>query len=236
MMNRQPDASLFGDAAANPPVVITAITVLPGKGALVRVEFDRGPAARLRQGASDGLRPGLVWDEALARETLLRDGAVRAVERAMRWLKVRDRSAAELHERLLAAKFAPEVVERAVIDLKRRGLVDDSRLASAVAESLARRGAVGEALLRQKFAARKLSGADAESVLTTSAGNGDDAVAIALTRAAALRRSQPTLTKAALARRIAAWLGRRGFDDETAQTAAAQAAGLDDAELRGDGS
>lgn len=81
-----------------------------------------------------------------------------AVESALRALKHRDRSSAELEQRLTEAGFGPEHRERALATLQRTGLIDDGRFARNRAESLAARGA-GDALVRHNLAA---AGVDAE--------------------------------------------------------------------------
>lgn len=64
-----------------------------------------------------------------------------AVDTALRVLRHRDRSAAEIRERLEEAGYAPEERDEAMDTLIRTGLVDDARFAALRAQALAERGA-----------------------------------------------------------------------------------------------
>ncbi len=87
-----------------------------------------------------------------------------AHELALRSLRVRDRSAHELDERL-AAVGAGEDERAAVLEsLQRTGLVDDRRFAEDRAASLARRGA-GDALVRHELRAAGIALELVEEVL-----------------------------------------------------------------------
>jgi regulatory protein len=70
-----------------------------------------------------------------------------ALESALAALARRDLSAAELERKLAAKGFAEDDREDALATLRRTGVVDDGRFASARAASLAARGA-GDALIR----------------------------------------------------------------------------------------
>lgn len=83
-----------------------------------------------------------------------------AVETALRALRFRDRSAAELDERLAAKGLDAAEREHALETLERIGYVDDERFARTRAEQLAGRGS-GDALIRHDLERR---GIDAEVV------------------------------------------------------------------------
>ena len=70
-----------------------------------------------------------------------------ALDAALEALRHRDRSEAELGRRLAEKGFGEADCEHALATLRRTGLLDDERFASARAASLAARGA-GDALIR----------------------------------------------------------------------------------------
>ena len=76
-----------------------------------------------------------------------------AVEQALRALRYRDRSTAELDTRLEQHGIDAEEREQALETLERLGYVDDERLARMRAEQLAARGS-GDALIRHDLERR----------------------------------------------------------------------------------
>ena len=79
-----------------------------------------------------------------------------AIETALRALRFRDRSAAELAARLEQHGFGGTEQEQALATLERIGYVDDARYARARAEQLAERGS-GDALIRDDLERRGLA-------------------------------------------------------------------------------
>jgi regulatory protein len=79
-----------------------------------------------------------------------------AVETALRALRFRDRSTAELAARLEQQGFDSTEQEQALATLERIGYVDDARFARARAEQLAERGS-GDALIRDDLERRGLT-------------------------------------------------------------------------------
>jgi len=77
--------------------------------------------------------------------------AEEAVEAALRALRHRDRSTAQIERRLEASGVSEDARRSALETLVRTGLVDDRRFAEARAASLADRGA-GDALVRHDLA------------------------------------------------------------------------------------
>lgn len=137
-----------------------------------------------------------------------------ALEVALRALRVRDRSLAELERRLAERGFSPEERSGALAALERAGFVDDARFAAARAQALAGRGA-GDALIRH---ALREAGVPAELV------------------EAALRDLEPETERArhVAARRgpgprTARYLRGQGFSEEAVAAAVAEGEG---AELR----
>jgi len=74
-------------------------------------------------------------------------GADAAIEAALRLLRHRDRSAAQIDQELEAREVGADAREDALEALRRTGLVDDNRFAERRAATLAARGA-GDAFIR----------------------------------------------------------------------------------------
>ena len=87
-----------------------------------------------------------------------------AVETALRALRFRDRTAAELEARLEQRGVGEAEREQALETLERIGYVDDERFARMRAEQLADRGS-GDALIRDDLERRGLSAGVIESAL-----------------------------------------------------------------------
>src|SRR5215204_5688230 len=87
-----------------------------------------------------------------------------AVEQALRALRYRDRSTAELDTRLEQHGIDAEEREQALETLERLGYVDDERFARTRAEQLAARGS-GDALIRHDLQTRGLAAEVVEAAL-----------------------------------------------------------------------
>lgn len=137
-------------------------------------------------------------------------GPDEAVEQALRALRSRDRSAAELDARLAERGVSLEDRGEALERLERAGYVDDRRVAEARAAALAGRGS-GDALIRDDLGRR---------------GIGDDLAE------AAIAALEPELVRAerVLARRgggpkTVRYLASRGFGEETLEVIARETEG-----------
>lgn len=137
-----------------------------------------------------------------------------ALEVALRALRVRDRSLAELERRLAERGFSPEERADALAALERAGLVDDARFAAARARALAERGA-GDALIRHALREAGVPADLAEEALRDLEPEAERA-----RRVAARRGSGP---------RTARYLRGKGFSQEAAEAVVAEG---DDGELR----
>lgn len=133
-----------------------------------------------------------------------------ARKKAMRLLRVKLRSTAELRERLAAAGFGEGDIEVVVGELKRAKVLDDAALAEAEVRRMKERGVVGGGVLRVKLDKRGLSlGGGGEDAGSSRA----EVLAFARKKLAAM----PTaLSEAARARRLFGLLARRGIDPERA--------------------
>ena len=87
-----------------------------------------------------------------------------AVEQALRALRHRDRSTAELDARLAQRGVDAAEREQALETLERIGYVDDERFARSRAEQLAARGS-GDALIRHDLAGRGIAAEHIEVAL-----------------------------------------------------------------------
>ena len=87
-----------------------------------------------------------------------------AVEQALRALRFRDRSTAELAARLERSGVGAAEREQALATLERIGYVDDERFARTRAEQLAARGS-GDALIRHDLEGRGIAPEHVETAL-----------------------------------------------------------------------
>ncbi len=200
-----------------PPVAgaITALTARQAGSERVAVylggkrAFDLATAvvttAGLRVG--DRLEPG-------DRERLLeQDAPYRGREKALRLLAARDYSSQEMRVRLRQA-FGPETVEEVLAWLLERDYLSDSRFAAAYAATKARAG-WGErriaAELARKGVPRRVAGEALDQLASV-----EDEAAQGIQRIVDLarRRFGPQLERdpQGAARRLAGFLGRRGYD------------------------
>jgi regulatory protein len=123
-----------------------------------------------------------------------------AVETALRALRHRDLSAAELERRLAGRGFAEDERVAALATLRRTGLVDDRRFAESRAAALADRGA-GDALIRHDL---EEAGVDSELV--------SDAVGLLDLEPERARR---IVERRGPDARTARYLASKGFSEET---------------------
>jgi SOS response regulatory protein OraA/RecX len=131
------------------------------KGGRVAVELDGKPWRVLPADAvvRSALRVGRELDRAKARELARELRRVKALTSATRSLAASARSRRDLDRKLDRAGHTRAAREEAVAALAGAGLLDDSRLAEARAEQLARRG-YGDAGIRADLQ-RRLIAADA---------------------------------------------------------------------------
>ena len=116
----------------------------------------------------------------------------------------------ELLGRLRRRGAPVEVAEAVVADLETRGYVDDEAFARAWAESRARGRAVGSWRLREELLARGVARPLVDAAVRGAFGEADEearALAAAERRLPALRRLAPE----SVARRLSAYLLRRGY-------------------------
>ena len=125
-----------------------------------------------------------------------------AVEQALRALRHRDRSAAEVDARLERRGVGEAERELALETLERVGYVDDERFARTRAEQLAARGS-GDALIRHDLEGRGLAAGHVETALAALEPERDRAAEIAARRGRSLKTAR--------------YLASRGFDADAVE-------------------
>ncbi|MDQ3670873.1 MAG: recombination regulator RecX [Actinomycetota bacterium] len=131
-----------------------------------------------------------------------------AVDAALRSLRHRDRSIAEVRERLAADGYAPEELDAAVETLVRTGLLDDARFAALRARSLSDRGA-GDTRIHHEL---RRAGVPAELV--------DDALASLEHES---ERARSVVARRGSGAKTARYLHGKGFSEEVVVGAIAEA-------------
>ncbi len=138
----------------------------------------------------------------------------RAREMALRWLAVRPRSRVEIERRLIARKIDRDAARRVVARLGESGLLDDEAFALARIAALRAKGA-GPRLVEHKL---RESGVERELIerLIRREFDGADLVREAMALAEArLAPWRGELEPRTMARRLGAFLARRGYAPET---------------------
>jgi regulatory protein len=138
------------------------------------------------------------------------------MEKAGRLLAQRPRAERELCDRLSAAGFDPEVVDRALLRLRELRLVDDADFARRWVEERARsKGLGGDALLAEL----RLKGVDVAVAEAAIAGAGLDDETRAIELAASLMRRVARKPLERQASSLWQMLRRKGYSSEAAQAA-----------------
>jgi regulatory protein len=130
-----------------------------------------------------------------------------AVEEALRALRSRDRTAAELDARLAERGLGEGERQEALDTLERLGYLDDERFARSRAEQLADRGS-GDALIRHDLESRGLDGEIVETALAALEPERDRAA-----RVVAARGRSPATAR---------YLARKGFGEDGLAAVVAQ--------------
>jgi regulatory protein len=200
--------------------VVTALAARRGQVERVAVHLDGRRAFDLSSTVADraGLRAGDLLTAERQQELLDEDAPYRARERALRLLGLRDRSRRELVTRLRQAGFEAGVVEQTMEWLVDLGYLDDRRFAAAyVAEK--QRGGWGPRKIRAELAAKGVERSTVDEAvaaledLDSPASAKGDAILEQTVR----RRfgGQFATDPEGAERRLAGFLGRRGYDWDT---------------------
>jgi regulatory protein len=210
--------------------IVTALVPRRGSADRIGVHLDGRFVFDLSATVLDraGLRAGDILTADRQRELHELDAPYRARERALRFLAARDRSRREVELRLRQAGFASDVVEETVVWLARLDYANDRRFAAAYAAEKNRTG-WGPRRIRVELAGKGVERAVIDEVLEqarvlqeeTSAGHGDetgDSAGAQDTLEQTVRKrfgAQFGVDPETAERRLAGFLGRRGYDWDT---------------------
>ncbi len=136
-----------------------------------------------------------------------------AIQVALRYLNLRDRTEHELRSHLQRKGFAPRCVDTAVEKLRGWGYLDDERMALRWGQARIESGQWGPFRLARELARRGVSEDLVEDVLRRLMVEREEA-SLARTAAARYLRGHPGVEGALAVRRLAGYLGRRGFSGE----------------------
>jgi regulatory protein len=180
-----------------------------------------------------GLHTGMQLDTRLQAEILRYDQLRQAKLLAERRIASRLRSELELRRYLQEKEIDAAVIDEALGDFRRLGLVDDGEYARAWIRDRMRLKPKSAAFLRKEL---KLKGIPEQHIENALAESDVDDSAVALQLAEAWMRRHTTLDAASARRRLAGFLQRRGFSASVAMRATdtALSEGHGDASFRED--
>jgi regulatory protein len=208
---------------------ITALRPLGSDATRVSIRVGRRTVAVLHsQQVQDlNLRVGAAWTAELRGAVEAASAAEAARLDAVKLLRRRALSAAELAERLRRKGHSTPRVEAAVARMIDKGLIDDERYARSVVEITLSRKPAGRRLLLRKLIARGIPDEVILRVLAAvPASSAQEAGRLAARKlaGASMRRLDPTRRN----RRLYSLLGRRGFDADTIRQTLSGLEGLAD--------
>ena len=189
---------------------VTALERRPGKkGVRLCLDADIEMVVSLEVCLQRGLRIGDDITGAQLDEIQAAEERRRCLESALRLLSYRQRSEAELRDRLMRKRVPPEVVQDTMERLRSAGLLDDQEFARSWVESRNQRAPRSRRLAAAELRARGVTRGVVEDV-TAIIDERDAAYRAAERRA----RSFAALSYVEFRQRIGGLLLRRGFDYE----------------------
>ncbi len=158
------------------------------------------------------------WAESPEGKTLTaaRTPAQRCEARALRLLKTRDRSEAELRHRLLAAGFDARTIDTVVDRLRAKRFINDARVAEQIVHSTLAPGAAGDALLDARLEQHGIPPEEAAAARDAAIGGSSESARALEFASRWLRRRGPDPDAIRRRRQLTAALARRGFDEDAA--------------------
>jgi regulatory protein len=213
------DRSDDPDSDAPLAIEVTRVRAVPGDPARTRVELADGRRLVVDStlAAQLGLTKGTRLAGAGAEEVVLRGEEGAAKERALRYLKDRDRSRVEVERRLARYGYSTDTVAAVIVWLSEIGYLDDRRFAESFVRSRNRAG-WGPRRFNHELVKRGVDKRVAdEAVRALQAEQGDDGdPAAALAEMVARRFERDLGTDPVKARRrIQGYLQRRGYEWDT---------------------
>jgi regulatory protein len=149
----------------------------------------------------------------------------KALSYVLRSTNARPQTEAEVLAKLRGREVPADVAREALAHARRLGAIDDARLAQAWVEERGVRRGFGRTRLRLELARRQVPEHVLEAALEVLEDRDDLAAATELARGR-LRQLPGTLAPEAVARRLTAYLARRGHPPGLAQRVAAEVSGL----------
>lgn len=161
------------------------------------------------------------------------EAVLEALKKAMKWLAQRDRSEAEVRERLVKADFDTRAIDRVIDVLRKMGAINDQRHAAGVVERAMRDIPAGDALLAHALERQKV---DKDAGAKVMGALASEKTRVKEAAAGVVARLPAGLALAAKWRRAMGALLRKGFDEEAARDALETHLGsLDDADASASG-
>lgn len=163
---------------------------------------------------AEGLRIGDTLNEARVAALVALDEAGRATGAAMNLLARRPRSTREIRDRLNQKGFAPPAVDAAITKLEGWNYLDDAEFARYWVENRESNRPRGRRLLEQELRHKGVDRDLARDAVDAAAPD-EQSAALALARTKV--RSYAALDPAVARRRLAGFLGRRGYGFDVIQ-------------------
>jgi regulatory protein len=172
-----------------------------------------------------GLRGGESLTPDLAERVAHRMALERSYKAAGNALARRPMTSSELRERLERRGFDPAIIDETLDGLAREGLVNDADVARAIVRHSVSHGGAGATLLESKLAAKGVDTDTARRVLDEELADADAGAEVAARHR--IRSIPHDLSIEAKARRLYAYLARRGFDEHASAEAVRRVLGTD---------
>jgi regulatory protein len=185
----------------------------------LKLEVDGAPLGTVskRIAAQLGLEEGMPLSEEDLEELRKSTGIGAALALANHFLAHRPRTVAEVRTRFRRAQFEPEIIEGAIAELQRQGLLDDQRFAALWIENRSTFSPRSSRSLEQELR-RKGVERDIVEQTVEKAELGDEAT-LAFEAGQKRLRSMASLDEETFRRRMGGFLARRGFAYEATSTA-----------------
>ena len=125
-------------------------------------------------------------------------------------LKYRPRSIAEFTEKLTKRGFSQDIIDELLNDFKKRGFLDDLKFAKLLIQDRIKLKPMGRFKLKQELNAKGISEFDSDDALEAMSGEMDEYEAASKLAQSKLKQFKG-VDKVIAKRRLASFLGRRGF-------------------------
>ncbi|MCK4325618.1 RecX family transcriptional regulator [bacterium] len=160
------------------------------------------------------LEVGQEVDEEKITRIIFKEEARKAKDYALNLLSFRPRSSKEVRDRLKRKDYDEKVIEEAVENLGRIGLLSDEEFARSWAQSRMQGKPMGRKLLEQEL---RQKGIDKEIIekISEATYSQHDEETLALTLAKKKLKGYRDLDDLTIKRRLYSYLGRRGFSPDT---------------------